>query len=71
VLQVRQRRVAYSHGNNCNVRIYYGLSWSGPGYVLDMARAQEATDDHIRAWRLAQVRAEQEHAGRGCAMAGR
>jgi len=26
----------------------------------DMARAQEATDDHIRAWHLAQVRAEQD-----------
>jgi hypothetical protein len=25
----------YNHGNNCNVRIYYGLSWSGPSYVLD------------------------------------
>jgi hypothetical protein len=36
----------------------------------DLARAQEATDDRIRAWHLAQVRAEQEHAGRGCAMDG-
>src|SRR5215475_7124545 len=26
----------------------------------DMTRAQEATDDHIRAWHLAQVRAEQD-----------
>ena len=26
----------------------------------DMARAQEATDDHIRAWHLAQVRPEQD-----------
>lgn len=26
----------------------------------DMARAREATDDHIRAWHLAQVRAEQD-----------
>jgi DNA-binding XRE family transcriptional regulator len=26
----------------------------------DMARAQETTDDHIRAWHLAQVRTEQD-----------
>ncbi|MEU8079018.1 XRE family transcriptional regulator [Catellatospora citrea] len=26
----------------------------------DMARAREVTDDHIRAWHLAQVRAEQD-----------
>src|SRR5262245_12494145 len=26
----------------------------------DMARAQEATDDHVRAWHLAQVRTEQD-----------
>jgi DNA-binding XRE family transcriptional regulator len=26
----------------------------------DMARAREATDDHVRAWHLAQVRAEQD-----------
>jgi transcriptional regulator with XRE-family HTH domain len=26
----------------------------------DMARAKETTDDHIRAWHLAQVRAEQD-----------
>lgn len=26
----------------------------------DMARAKEVTDDHIRAWHLAQVRAEQD-----------
>ena len=26
----------------------------------DMARAREATDDHVRAWHLAQVRTEQD-----------
>ncbi|HET6481617.1 MAG TPA: hypothetical protein VFG35_16495 [Actinoplanes sp.] len=26
----------------------------------DLARAQEATDDHIRAWHLAMVRTEQD-----------
>ena len=25
----------YNHGNNCNVKLYAGLNWSGSSFVLD------------------------------------
>ncbi|MGI5401251.1 peptidase inhibitor family I36 protein [Streptomyces sp. CA-135486] len=29
----------YNHGNNCNVRIYYGLNYTGSSYVLNRGTA--------------------------------
>ncbi|MEU1273265.1 peptidase inhibitor family I36 protein [Streptomyces sp. NPDC005799] len=37
----------YNHGNNCNVRIYYGLSYTGANYVLARGYANDDLTGYV------------------------